>query len=59
MYRRGTIQKLPTIEEEDVGGLLAVTKQKSQMYSQKANDEPPLMFMFKSGDDLRQDNLVL
>ena len=23
------------------------------------NEEPPLMFMFKSGDDLRQDNLVL
>ena len=23
------------------------------------NSEPPLKFMFKSGDDLRQDNLVL
>ena len=35
------------------------TKKSNRMSKHIENDEPPLKFMFKSGDDLRQDNLVL
>jgi hypothetical protein len=53
-HRRGGLGRLGSLlEEQELDNAEPLAR------AEATQEEPPLMFMFKSGDDLRQDNLVL